>query len=167
MSSKGFFIMLGLSGFSPCPKFELLSYWVPMVMPGGVVELIIGGLSGEVSAYSNDDTSFLFGPRNLVVILWSNVFTLGSLLVQTLTINELIECDCFVLREWQKACCSVCFRSLVCITSFCTGVLAVILLYEVLSAFFSINFNELIKFITKFLSSFENYIAAEVGCQQK
>ena len=133
---------------------------------GGGMEFGVWGLSGGVLLCSIDDMFFLFGPRNLFVICCSNVFVLGLFLVQTFTKSGLIENDCFVLRKWLKAFCFVCFRSLVCITSFCAGIFAAILLDEILSALFSINLNESIKLMTKF-SSFDIGIAAEVGCLLK
>ena len=160
--------MWGFSGFSPCPIFDIQSVWVPMVMAlVGVMEFAVWGLSGVVSVWSIDDMFFLFGEQNLFVICCSNVLMLGLFLVQTFTKSGLIENDCFELRKWLKAFGLFCYCSLVCISSFCAGIFAAILLDEILSALFNINLNESIKLMTKFLSSLDIGIAAEVGCLLK
>ena len=143
--------MWGFSGFSPCPMFDIQYVWVPMVMAlGGVMEFGVWGLSDGVLVWSIDDMFFLFWPRGLFVICCSNVLMLGLFLIQTFTKSGFIENDCFVLRKWLKAICFLCFRSLVCIASFCAGITAAILLDQFLSALFSINLNESIRLMTEF-----------------
>ena len=88
----------------------------------------------------------------------------GLFLVHTFTKSELIERDCFVLRNGLKAFCFARFCSLVFITSSCAGIFAAIRLDEILSAHFSIKLNESIKLMTKFSTSFDIGFAADVGC---
>ena len=148
--------------------FEMWSVYVPMVMTLGFkLSLEVWGLSGGVSVWFGDDIVFLLGPRNPLVMFCSKVLMLGLFLVHTFTKSELIELDCFVQRNWLKAFCCVCFRSLVFIRSYCADVFAVIRLDEILCALFSINLNELIKLMTKLSSSLDMGIAADVGCLLK
>ena len=106
--------MLGFNGFSPCPMFDMQSVCVPMVMALGLeISLGVWGLSGGVSVWFSYDIVLLLGPRNLLIMFCSNVLMFGLFLVQTFTKSELIERDCFVLRNWLKAFCFARFRSLV------------------------------------------------------
>ena len=141
------------------------SICVPMVMALGLE--VSWGLFGGLSVWFSDDVVLLMGPRNLLIMFCSKLLMFGLFLVHTFTKSELIEHDCFVLRNWLKGFCFASFRSLVFITSSCAGIFAVIELDEFLSALFSINLNESIKLMTKFSSSFDIGIAADVGCLLK